>query len=290
MRKRTLILGIISIVTFVISGIFTFMNLPGSKALLIIGLSLFLFGFLLSFMIDKISIESRKVARTVLILLFFTILMSFTYLIITVFQFPGAKFIGFISTLLIMIFFVFLTKQLERRKLTLRANRQLASILFTDIVGYTALMGQNEHQALEYLDVNRKIQKRLIRKHRGRILKEMGDGLISIFFTASEATICALEIQQEIRNANKFKLRMGIHISEIVFTDTDVFGDGVNVASRISDCAGPDEIIISESVYNNIRNRENIEAVSMGETSLKNVAYPLTLYKLSASQSFQEVT
>ena len=179
---------------------------------------------------------------------------------------------------------------MERRKLTLRANRQLASILFTDIVGYTALMGQNENQALEYLDVNRKIQKRLIRKHRGKILKEMGDGLISIFFTASEATICALEIQSEIRAVNKFKLRMGIHISEIVFTDTDVFGDGVNVASRISDCAGPDEIIISESVYHNIRNRENIEAVSMGETSLKNVAYKPKLFKISISQTFRETT
>lgn len=282
MRKRTFLLGIISIVTFVISGIFTFMQLPGGKVLLIIGLSTFLFGFLLSFMIDKVTIESRKAARLVLMLLFITIFLSFTYLTSTVFQFPGAKLIGFISTLMTMVFFVFLTRQLEGRKLAIRTNRQLASILFTDIVGYTSLMGENENRAMEYLDFNRKVQKRLIRKHRGKFVKEMGDGLIAIFYSASEATICALEIQKEINARKLFQVRMGIHISEIVFTDTDVFGDGVNVTSRISDCAGPEEIIISESVYNNVRNREDFEVVPIGEKSLKNVAYKLKLYKIAA--------
>lgn len=290
MRKRTLLLGIISIVTFVISGIFTFMQLPGGRVLLIIGLSIFLFGFLLSFMIDKVTIESRKAARIVLILLFITIFLSFTYLIITVFQFPGVKLVGFISTLMTMIFFVFLTRQLEGRKLTIRANRQLASILFTDIVGYTSLMGENENRALEYLDFNRKVQKRLIRKHRGKFLKEMGDGLISIFFTASEATICALEIQKEINARELFQVRMGVHISEIVFTDSDVFGDGVNVTSRISDCAGPGEIILSESVFNNVRNREDIEIVPIGERALKNVAYELKLYKIVTLHTKDTIT
>ena len=109
----------------------------------------------------------------------------------------------------------------------------------------------------------------------------MGDGLISIFYTASEATMCALEIQKEINAREMFQVRMGVHISEIVFTDSDVFGDGVNVTSRISDCAGPGEIIISESVYNNVRNREDFEVVSMGERKLKNVAYNLKFYKIS---------
>ena len=74
---------------------------------------------------------------------------------------------------------------------------------------------------------------------------------------------------------------MGIHISEIVFTDSDVFGDGVNVASRISDCAGPGEITLSEAVFNNVRNRETLEVAPIGERALKNVAYKLKLYKIA---------
>ena len=242
---------------------------------------MFLFGFLLSFIVDKVTIESRRSARIVLLLLFITICLSFVYLISTVFQFEGVKLFGFTSTLMTMVFFVFLTRQLESRKLTIRANRQLVSILFTDIVGFTALMGEDEHKTLAYLKFNRKVQKRLIRKHRGRFLKEMGDGMISIFYTASEATMCAIEIQNEINQSGLFGLRMGIHISEIVFTDSDVFGDGVNVASRISDHAKSGEIVISESVYNNVRNRENIDVESIGETTLKNVAYNIDLYKIT---------
>ena len=139
--------------------------------------------------------------------------------------------------------------------MTIRKDRQLAAILFTDIVGYTSIMGKDENKALEFLEQNRHIQKKLIRKYRGKWLKEMGDGSIAIFYTASEAVLCAKEIQDEINAKTSIKLKMGIQISEVVFSDSDVFGDGVNVASRISECAGPGEICFSEAVYNNIRNR-----------------------------------
>ena len=281
MRKRTLLFGITAIVMFVLSGILDFMQLAGGKVLMVIGLSVFLFGFLLSFMIDKVTIESRRATRIVLILLFITVFLSFVYLIFTVFQIPGVKFIGFLSTFMIMIFFVFLTKQLERRKLTIRADRQLAAILFTDIVGFTRSMGENEERTLNHLAFNRKVHKRLIRKHRGKFLKEMGDGTISIFYTASEATMCAVEIQKEINSKELFQVRMGVHISEIVFTDSDIFGDGVNVTSRICDCAGPGEIVMSESVYNNVRNREDIKVTPMDDIKLKNVAYTTTLFKVA---------
>lgn len=79
----------------------------------------------------------------------------------------------------------------------------------------------------------------------------MGDGTISIFYTASEAVLCALEIQETINNDHNFKIMLGIHTSEIVFTDKDIFGDGVNVSSRISDLAGPGEICISDDVFRN---------------------------------------
>ena len=109
----------------------------------------------------------------------------------------------------------------------------------------------------------------------------MGDGSIAIFYTASEGILCALEIQKEINAKKLFEVRMGIHVSEIVFTDSDVFGDGVNVASRISEIAGPGEIMFSEAVFNNVRNREELEVTPLGERGLKNVAYKLKLYKVT---------
>ena len=110
-----------------------------------------------------------------------------------------------------MIFFLFFLRQLEGRKLTIRKDRQLAAILFTDIVGYTSLMGEDENKALQNLEQNRHIQKKLIRKHRGKWLKEMGDGSIAIFYTASEAVLCAKEIQDEINAKTSIKLKMGSH-------------------------------------------------------------------------------
>ena len=280
MRKRTFVLGIISIAVFVVGGIFQIMHLAGANILWGSGLLLFLFGFLFSFVIDKVSIESRKVGRLALFLLFITIGLVILYIIFLTLHVSGVKPVGFGATLMAMIFLVFISKHLEGRQLIIRADRQLASILFTDIVGYTSLMGKDESKALQYLEDNRRIQKRLIRKHRGKWLKEMGDGSIAIFYTASEAVLCALEIQKEINAKKSFELRMGVHISEIVFTDSDVFGDGVNVASRISEIAGPGEICFSEAVLHNIRNREDLAVTPMGEREFKNVSYKLKVYKL----------
>ena len=118
------------------------------------------------------------------------------------------------------------------------------------------MMGEDEEKALRVLEQNRKIQKAIIRKHRGKWLKEMGDGSLVIFYTATEAIGAAIEIQHQIQESGNFNVRMGIHISEIVFTDTDVFGDGVNVASRISDKATANEICISEAVFQNTTTNE----------------------------------
>ncbi len=167
----------------------------------------------------------------------------------------------------------------------IRKDRQLATILFTDIVGFTALMGKDEDLALRVLDQNRRIQQRVIRKNRGKWLKELGDGSLVIFYTATEAVNAAIEIQRLIGQTNNFKVRMGIHISEIVFTDSDVFGDGVNVASRISDQATADEIFISDAVFRNIRNREKIDVQRVGDLSLKNVPYTVMVYKIDMTST-----
>ncbi len=112
-------------------------------------------------------------------------------------------------------------------------SRQLAAIMFTDIVGYTALMGNDEQKAFSILNQNRQLQKPIIEKYGGRWIKELGDGVMASFTTVSDAVNAAKEIQLQCREHCEFSLRIGLHHGEIVFDGDDVFGDAVNVASRI---------------------------------------------------------
>src|SRR6476659_2896269 len=134
-------------------------------------------------------------------------------------------------------------------------SRQLAAIMFTDIAGYTALMGEDEQKAFDLLRKNRQLQKPLIEKHNGTWIKELGDGVLASFSTVTNAVLCAIEIQKACNDTDDLKLRIGIHLGEVVFEDNDVFGDGVNIASRLQALAPIGRIWISESIYNNISNK-----------------------------------
>src|SRR2546423_10556919 len=118
-------------------------------------------------------------------------------------------------------------------------SRQLAAIMFTDIVGYTALMGENEQKAFETLRKSREIQQPLINQFNGKWIKEIGDGVLASFHTITDAVLCASAIQQACMHTPRLKLRIGIHEGEVVFEGNDVFGDGVNIASRIQAIATP---------------------------------------------------
>ena len=155
-------------------------------------------------------------------------------------------------------------------------SRQLAAIMFTDIVGYTALMGDNEQKALELLEKNRLLQKPIIEQYNGRWIKELGDGVLASFNTVSDAVNAAIKIQESCNQAKEFQLRIGIHLGEVVFESNDVFGDGVNVASSIQAIAMPGGIYISESVQNNISNKKEITTRFVKEENLKNVKEPVT--------------
>ncbi len=161
-------------------------------------------------------------------------------------------------------------------------TRQLAAIMFTDIVGYTALMGKDEQQAFELLDKNRQIQRPIIEQFNGRWIKELGDGVMASFNTVSDAVNAAIKIQQKCNASKEFQLRIGIHLGEVVFEDSDVFGDGVNIASRLQAIANPGSIFISESVYNNISNRKEFEPKFVTEQRLKNVKEPIKIYQVIA--------
>ena len=109
----------------------------------------------------------------------------------------------------------------------MESSRQLASIMFTDIVGYTALMGDDEQKAFALLKKNRQIQKPVIEQFNGRLIKELGDGLLASFPSATDSVYAAIRILHACRNTANFQFRIGIHLGEVMFEHEDVFGDGV---------------------------------------------------------------
>lgn len=162
-------------------------------------------------------------------------------------------------------------------------TRQLVAIMFTDIVGYTALMGNDEKKAFEILEKNRILHKPIIAQFNGRFIKELGDGVMASFSTVSEAVNAALKIQEGCNLASHYQLRIGIHHGEVVFENDDIFGDTVNIAARIQATANPGCIYVSESVQNNISNKKDILSNFVKEESLKNVEEPVRIYEVLIS-------
>jgi adenylate cyclase len=159
-------------------------------------------------------------------------------------------------------------------------SRQLAVIMFTDIVGYTALMGNDEQKAFDILKKNRELQKPVIEEYTGRWIKELGDGVMASFNTVSDAINAAVKIQEACIAAKDFQLRIGIHLGEVVFENDDVFGDGVNIAARIQAIANPGSIFVSEPVHHNIINKQGIDSKFVKQETLKNVKEPVRIYEV----------
>ena len=152
--------------------------------------------------------------------------------------------------------------------------------MFTDIVGYTALMGHDEKKALEVLENNRQIQRPIIEEYRGRWIKELGDGVMASFNAATDAVYAAIKIQQACSAAGIYQLRIGIALGEIVFENEDIFGEGVNVAARIQSVTPPGAIWISESVHSNVINKNDITSEFVNAQHLKNVSAPVRIYRV----------
>ncbi len=159
-------------------------------------------------------------------------------------------------------------------------SRQLAAIMFTDIVGYTALMGEDEYKAFELLKRNRQLQKPLIEQYNGKWIKELGDGVLATFSTVTDAVNCDCSIIKGCSQAEGLQLRIGIHQAEVIFENNDVFGDGVNIASRLQSLAPIGGICISETVRNNVANRKEIKTTFIKEETLKHVKEPVRIYEV----------
>jgi len=167
-------------------------------------------------------------------------------------------------------------------------SHQLAAIMFTDIVGYTALMGKDEQKALKLLEKNQSIQRNLIEQYHGKLLKEMADGLMSSFNSVIDAVQCAIGIQIGFREDVDLNIKIGIHLGDVLFKEGDIFGDGVNIASRIEALAQKGEILVSESVYLNVKNQQGIHTEFVREEHLKNVEEPVKIYKVEVQKSLKE--
>ena len=151
------------------------------------------------------------------------------------------------------------------------AHRRLAAIMFTDMVGYSALTQKNEALALELLEVHHKLLRRIFPAYGGKEIKTIGDAFLVEFSSALEATRCAIEVQKTLVQHNavappkkRIQIRIGIHIGDVVHEDNDVLGDGVNIASRIEPLAHSGGICVSEDVVRQIRNKVEEPEVWIG--------------------------
>ena len=161
------------------------------------------------------------------------------------------------------------------------SNRQLAAILFTDIVGYTAMMQKNEQQALAVTRHYIAALKRSAETFHGKILNDYGDGSLCSFPSATEAVKAAVHMQRQLQEDPKVPLRIGIHVGELFFEEDKVMGDSVNVASRIQSLGQPNSILFSKEVFDKLRNQPEYTSVSLGKFEFKHVDEPLEIFALA---------
>ncbi len=142
-------------------------------------------------------------------------------------------------------------------------------------------MQQNEKKAIQTRDKHRRIFKSITEKHKGKILQYYGDGTLSIFDSAIDAVKCGIEMQLGFRKDPPIPVRIGIHTGDIIFSEEEIIGDSVNVASRIESLAVPGSVFISDKVYDEIKNQESVKTSLLKTFKLKNIEKPIEVYAIS---------
>src|SRR6516162_3308579 len=166
-------------------------------------------------------------------------------------------------------------------------QRKLAAIMFTDMVGYSALSQRDDKLALELLEEHRRLLREIFPRFHGTEIKTIGDAFLVEFNSALEAAQCAIEIQRALGHRNHdvpaerhIEVKIGIHIGDVVHRDGDVYGDGVNIASRIEQLAGAGGICVSMDVERQIRNAVETRFEKLAPTELKNISVPMDLFRI----------
>jgi len=163
----------------------------------------------------------------------------------------------------------------------IKSKRQLAAIMFTDIVGYTKMMQENETAAATVRQRHRYVFQKEHQRSNGEILQYYGDGTLSIFKSAIEAVECAIAMQQEFQMGKVVPLRIGLHLGDIVYDKDEVYGDGVNLASRIESLGVPGCILISDKVNYILKSHASIKTQSVGHFEFKNFKDPVEIFSIS---------
>jgi TolB-like protein/class 3 adenylate cyclase len=164
-----------------------------------------------------------------------------------------------------------------------QAERRLAAIMFTDIVGSTALTARSESAGLALRDRHRELVRNLVSRYHGRFIEAPGDESLSTFASAVDAVHAALAIQQDLRGDLELRVRVGIHTGETMFRGDEVFGDGVNISARVRELADPGQILVSGEVARSIQNQPNVEISPRGEHPLKGVEGSVMVHEVSGS-------
>src|SRR5215467_4000843 len=168
-----------------------------------------------------------------------------------------------------------------------QGQRRLAAIMFTDMVGYTALGQKNESLSLALVDEQRKLIRPILIRHNGREVKTIGDAFLVEFPSALDAVRGAYDIQRATREFNfslqeerRIHLRIGVHLGDVVDFDGDISGDAVNVASRIEALAEDGGVCVTRQVYDHVQNKFEVPLESLGVKPLKNVNAAMEVYKM----------
>ena len=172
-----------------------------------------------------------------------------------------------------------------------RASRRLAAILAADIAGYSALMGANEARTVQDLKGHQAVVLPMIGQFGGRIIDTAGDGILAEFNSVANAVECAVAIQDTMRRRNaeieadrKMHYRIGINLGDVIYDDSRIYGDGINIAARLESLAEPGGICISSKVYEDVRGKIDLSYDDMGEQQLKNIAQSVRCYRVSGSK------
>jgi adenylate cyclase len=168
-----------------------------------------------------------------------------------------------------------------------QARRRLAAIMYTDMVGYTALSQRNESLSLALVDEQRNLIRPILARHNGREVKTMGDAFLVEFPSALDAVRCAYDIQRTANEVNfalpeerRIHLRVGVHVGDVVESGGDISGDAVNLASRIEPLAPDGGVCLTQQVYDQVVNKFELQFLNLGKKELKNIATPIETYRI----------
>jgi adenylate cyclase len=179
--------------------------------------------------------------------------------------------------------------------MTEKLKRRLTTVLCADVQGYSRLMEADEPGTLATLRRYRTAMAALVERHDGRIVNTWGDAVIAEFSSVVEAVQCAIETQRELSTQDahlpeeqRMRFRIGINLGDVMVDGSDIYGDGVNIAARLQELAQPGGILISGPVYDQVHNKLTVSFDYLGRKQVRNVASPVTSYRVSLNGSGEE--